>query len=248
MSSTIFDLTELNKVFMAKQVPQWWESSLNQFIAKIDDPEFPCFYAAKALNQGFLLFSFANSTMPQDVKHCAESIKEYLDYLNQIPPEAQDETTLILFINPSASREMSFEDCAEKVFQLMQGMRQLDTMDWPEHIPKEPNHPKWSYCLFGSPLFINISTPANIKRRSRNLGDGITLVIQPRESFEHFLMKLGDEAFAEQTRLSIRKRASRYDDMEWYPYIVSYGKGDEGYEMVQYAIPENNYERCPFHW
>ena len=66
----------------------------------------------------------------------------------------------------------------------IQEMHNHDVSPWPKAIPTETDHSEWSFCFGGVELFINVSCPSHTQLKSRNLGEHIVFVINPREHFD----------------------------------------------------------------
>jgi len=90
-----------------------------------------------------------------------------------------------------------------------------------------------------------MSTPMNIKRKSRNLGSNLIFVINPRERFD---IIAGDNENGRKVRKNIRNRILNYDG---YPHSNQLGTyGSNSIEWQQYGLIEQNIDRqdtCPFH-
>lgn len=93
-------------------------------------------------------------------------------------------------------------------------------------------------------LFVNISSPHHVARRSRSLGRHLALVINPRERFDVFA---GDTLSGRNTRSKIRHRIEPFDRMPHAPQLGWFGTGS--LEWSQYGLPDDNFTvptRCPF--
>lgn len=252
----IYTDSQIQSAIDNSKSPEWLKSSFNQFKDKIQDPKFPCFYAPTTMKEGNILFAYAeNTNRPEQIIKVGLAIQDYLNYIETLAAETKHKTVLAILIKPEKTQNNKHDDkyYIEQSFELMRELRKNDLSEWPKDIPQNIDDPYWSYCLYKTPLFVNISTPGNIKRKSRNLGDGVAIVMQPRESFDEFFAltlknKSAPKAIEIKIKQSIRDRVTVYDSMESYPFFITYGEGKIGYEKLQYGIPESNAEQCPFRW
>ena len=133
--------------------------------------------------------------------------------------------------------DMDVKTYHDQAWNVLQYLHDHDPKPWPTAIPTDPNDALWSFCFDGEPLFINISSPAHALRSSRNLGDGLALVIQPRVNFDHVagLQSPGGE----EIRQRIRQRMHAYDGQPHPTDLGTYGQSDN-IEWKQYALNETN--------
>ncbi|CAL4869696.1 hypothetical protein MMA231_03988 (plasmid) [Asticcacaulis sp. MM231] len=218
-------------------LPPWAKLAVGKFHDRIRDRNFPCFFAPAADRQGTIVYSFLKGTnTAADIEALLAQIGDYLHGLRSLPAQKADMTVLVAFVMPPARRQ-TLGQYARQSFDLLSELHALDPVDWPLHIPKDQNDPKWSFALFGEALFINISTPANVVRRSRNLGEGLVLIISPREVFDR-IAPAGEAG--DRVRGNIRRRSAGYDGLETAPWTTNYGMGGPGGERKQYLLPDDN--------
>ena len=219
------------------RLPQWAQSSYDAFIRKVRDNRFPCFFATTAERRGQVLYAFAETTTcDDDIEHAEATIETYLNRLERLPQAEADMTVLVLMIGPCPGSP-SLSDYADKAWNWLSHLHHRDKVPWPPDLPTDVNDPRWSYALAGVPLFINVSTPANLKRKSRNLGPNLSFIISPRDVFDR--VAPADEK-GERIRVSIRRRSANYDGIPSPPWTVRYGEGQQGGERKQYMLPDDN--------
>lgn len=129
-------------------------------------------------------------------------------------------------------------------WSVLQFWHDVDPAPWPGTVAKDPHTPHWTMCFLGVQIFVNISNPAHRRRRSRNLGPALTLVINPRERFDKVA---GDTPAGWKIRQRIRERIEAYDGLAHSPALGSYEAGE--IEWRQYGLMESNEprtDRCPF--
>lgn len=94
-------------------------------------------------------------------------------------------------------------------------MRRNQT-DHPGLAVRGPEHPDWELYLDGIGLFVNVSSPRHVARRSRNVGPAFTVIAQARESFDR------DGRASDKSRKAIRQRLLTYDDVPPHPGLGSF--------------------------
>jgi uncharacterized protein len=232
-------------------LPRWAAESLAAFRQIILAPTFPCMFATSSEQQNRLVYCFLNTaTEIKDVDIVAQAICRYLGEIAKLPQEEADLTVLIVFIKPIP--DMKLRDYGATAQALLQSLHERDVAPWPPGLPTEEDHPLWSFAFAGRPLFINISTPANRTRLSRNVGPSMTLIISPLDAFDRVA---GANAKGRRIRDTIRSRTQKYDrDLPFAPWSsFAYGQGTVGTERSQYILSDDNDEpislsirQCPF--
>lgn len=209
--------------------PAWQAKAFENFTAIVRRHDFPCFFATEALKRDFLRFTFCDPTETDGLGAFRSALIEYLDVVHGHNSPEADLTVLVVFIKPELARR-PWTVYRDQLEQVLQFLHEHDPNPWPLDIPQDPDDPLWSFCFAGVPLFVNASTPANLDRRSRNLGDSLTLVIQPREVFDRFTSEV---------RTSIRRRVSVFDRIPVSPHLGEYGDKDAR-ECWQYILSDSN--------
>ena len=227
-------------------LPDWTREGVAAFREKITDPKFPCFFAGSADRKGTVIYTFAESLHRDiDLSHSKRAIEEFLDRLKGLPEKEADMTVLVLLIKPSRERR-KVEDDAQDAFAFLSRLRYIDQTPWPEDVPTDLDDPRWSYALAGQALFVNISSPAHLARRSRNVGPCLAFIISPRDVFDRVA---GPDEAGQRKRTIIREKTTAYDDLSFFPLTaVSYGQGKIGAERAQYFISPNNEHPINFEW
>jgi FPC/CPF motif-containing protein YcgG len=241
----LFECEDLQNGCTHPDIPCWGGDAYREFRAVILDRKFPCTFAAVGLAEGLYRFAF----MPDPrAPHCADELAivmaEYLDWLNTVPPEKAMYGVLIAFCSPI---EDIGEDCYRTIFEnLLREVNLRDPAAWPAHVPKHADDAKFTFCFGGREIFVNANTPSHRRRRSRNLGPSLTLVLQPRDTF--------DEIGTGKLRETIRARVAAYDGMPASPEIGVFGD-KRNREYAGYFLSDDNDKaaarmasprRCPF--
>jgi len=132
----------------------------------------------------------------------------------------------------------------EQIFvQSLEYLIEHDSQQWDGKVPQDPDADFWTMCFNGVQIFINVSHPNHKLRRSRNLCDALTFVINPRERFDVFAPNT-KEGYS--LREKIRENIDIYDKIPRSPLLGHYLDGD--LEWPQYMLPEDNVSpplQCP---
>ena len=222
-----------------KSLPDWVGVSYSAFVETIGQENFPCFFGTIAEQREMIRYAIAPSfTDPDAIAHTLEAIYKYLDEEKVVAQNSGEDSfflTLVIFFPPG--EEGMVEDYAAKAWAFLNSLHQLDSAPWPADLPTDPHAAGWRYCLGGRSLLVTICTPPHQKRRSRNLGPGMTFVINPADLFEKLWEKRG-----EQPRREIYRRVEYYDNLAPYPLFFHWKKEEErtqSYGPVS-IIPEDN--------
>ncbi len=223
-------------------LPPWSPRSLEQFVATVRDLDFPCPFARQAQAQDSLYYAFCDSaSTPAGRAHLLVACREYLIELSSLTDTAALMAVLVAIFRPQ-ERKLPLDAYRREAWALLQWLHLHDPVPWPADVPTDPAAPTWTFCLYGTPLFVNVNTPAYRRRHSRNLGDGLVLVVQPRDAFDHIA---GDTSRGRRLRQAIRARINAYDDIAASPHLGTYG---HALESAQYAPDDANgpAPKCPF--
>jgi FPC/CPF motif-containing protein YcgG len=136
------------------------------------------------------------------------------------------------------------EEFEQLFWQQLNGLREKDNQEWPQHIPEDPHSPIWEFCYNGEPYFMYCASPAHKNRKSRHF-DYFMLAITPRWVLQEFNSSASNAA---KIKSHIRNRLSLYDSIDVHPDLNSYGNKDN-YEWKQYFLrdDETSLSKCPFH-
>lgn len=241
----LFECNHLQNGCVHPGIPPWAGSVHRQFLATILDSKFPCTFAASGLADGLYRFAFLpDPRTPRCAEELAATMAEYLHWLNTIPPEKEMYALLVVFCAPL---ENIREDAYRMIFEnLLHEVNLRDPVAWPAHVPKHADDAKFTFCFGGREIFVNANSPSHRRRRSRNLGPSLTLVLQPRDTFD----KIGTP----KVRKAIRARIAAFDGMPASPEIGVYGD-NRNREYAGYFLSDDNEKaaarmasprRCPF--
>jgi uncharacterized protein len=219
-------------------LPEWAAAAYTEIRDKVLDDAFPCTFGTAAQRRGEILYAFIG---PVDLR---DALVAYTDFLRPLAPVAASLTPLAVVMPPIA--EYTERQYFAYGWHLLQRLHEEDPHPWPARIPRDPDHPAWSYCFGGMPLFVNFKTPTHERRRSRRTSRSYMLLFQSRDGFD---VVAGDSPQGRRARDLIRRKLAAYDAVPVYPELAHYAT-DENREWRQYFVPEENAplaSRCPFH-
>lgn len=206
--------------------------------------QFPCLFAQHASQTKRLLFSFIDDLGRASFMKSASDLADYLDRTASWDGSPATAEPLVMVFHPGRVAAPDVTGYHQIAWSILQFWHDVDPAPWPGTVANDPHSPYWSMCFAGVQIFVNISNPAHCRRRSRNLGPALTLVINPRERFDRVA---GDTPAGRKIRQKIRDRIEAYDGLAHSPTLGSYQAGE--IEWLQYGLMESNEprtDRCPF--
>lgn len=210
-------------------------AAIEEFSVVVDDDRFPCTYATTALRQGTLEFVRVKWPRPADV---VAAVEAYLAKVAELPPVRAAMLALVVFLDvPDGDVEAAAWEAVEAL---------IDADPAGAAAAGPVDSPSWALTFRGIRLFVNISSPAHLRRRSRNLGSRVALVIQPRDGID--LIAPPDER-GDRIRERIRRRVDRYDAIPRSPDLSTHGNAANR-DWKQYWLadePEGWTGECPIH-
>lgn len=223
----------------------WRAGAFADIAARLTPPsEFPCTFSQNAFRRGLIRFLFVEAADEAALTAAGHDLLAYVEESRDWDGQTNTARPLLMLFAPDALPASDLAAHHAFGWKALNHWRQMDPSPWPADVPRDPHAPFWSFCLAGTQLFVNMSSPAHVRRKSRNLGRAFALVINPRERFD---VVAGNTPEGHRTRAAIRARATAYDGMPHSALLGHYQKGE--LEWVQYALPDGeNVEvgRCPF--
>jgi FPC/CPF motif-containing protein YcgG len=217
----------------------WQAKCFAQLSERLTPPsEFPCFFSQNAFSRELLLFSFVDTLERPALRDAAVDLSKFVELSRNWNGLVSTARPLIIAFSRAAASASSVSRYHDIGWKVLQAWHDFDTVPWPNDVSTDPHSPFWSMCYNGMQLFVNISNPAQIKRRSRNLGDYLLFIINPRERFD---IVAGETPEGRRVRQRIRDRIETYDGSEHCPQLGSYNAGE--IEWWQYGLVEENRER-----
>ncbi|WP_456275245.1 YqcI/YcgG family protein [Bacillus sp. AK128] len=223
----------------------WQNKAYQEFKTKLENKEkpFPCIPATQGHSLQHFRYGFIGDPRePSTLCELALLLKEY----TKTSRSYGKYTSLIVFYKTPEALKASYsvEQFEEIFWEHLNEISKLDEMDWPTHIPLDPNDPLWEFCFHNEQYFMYCGTPSHQNRQSRH-SSYFMLAITPRWVLEEFHAK---PALANKIKPQIRKRLENYDSISIHPDLNSYGQ-ENNFEWKQYFLHDDHssLSKCPFH-
>jgi FPC/CPF motif-containing protein YcgG len=217
-------------------IAPWFDRALRTFRAEVGHAEYPCHFGRRALKQQEL---FATHVEAMSFRPLADALSVFLDYVRPTPHRRQ---VLAAFVNVPGTN--THKGHGEVFWNILQYLHHADDLPWPPEFPLDPNDPGWEFCFHGTAMFVFSAAPTHLLRRSRNLGDVLVLLFQPRNVFCGIE---GGTLAGTAARRRIRERLKSWDAAETHPAMGNFGD-PSNFEWRQYVIPDDDsdmYRTCP---
>ncbi|QII38857.1 YqcI/YcgG family protein [Rouxiella badensis] len=209
----------------------------------MNDPLFPCLFARNAWKSEALNFAFVSTSSTQvDV---ISALKAFVHRTKTVKEEDRLYSPLLMVFEQTGFQNLRQEH--EFAWQRIQEMHDGDPQTWPDAIPTDPQSNEWSFCFGGIELFINISCPSHLQLRSRNLGQHVVFVINPRAHFD--IVASHKDVKGVKVREKIRRRVCNYNN-GYLPKALGFYGDEHNLEWKQYQMNEPgsaDFSRCPLH-
>ncbi|MFD4178917.1 MULTISPECIES: YqcI/YcgG family protein [Streptomyces] len=218
--------------------PDWFTRALKSFRQNVGDREYPCHFGRRALEQRELFVTYSDAS---DLSPLGTALASFLDYVRPTPERRQ---VLAAFVDISKA-DASHEDYGNAFWSILQYLHERDDAPWPEEFPATPDEASWEFSFHGTAMFVFAAAPTHLLRASRNLGDCLVLLFQPRNVFHGID---GGTPAGTAARRRIRDRLQRWDVAPSHPSMGNYGD-PSNFEWRQYFIPDDAsdmYDTCPF--
>ena len=218
--------------------PDWFAKALTAFRNSVADREYPCHFGRRALEQSQLFVTHLEADQPDAL---AAPLAAFLDFARPNPELRQ---IMSAFVN-TGDTPLGHDEYGELFWSVLQNLHDADTEPWPADIPDDANDPGWEFSFHGTPMFVFAAAPTHQLRQSRNLGQCLVLLFQPRNVFHGIE---GGTRTGMLARRRIRDRLARWDTAAPHPSMGDYGD-PSNFEWRQYFIAEDDSEafsRCPF--
>ncbi|WP_028402770.1 YqcI/YcgG family protein [Ectobacillus panaciterrae] len=222
-----------------KDLPEWLHMEFQNFSKVVSNPTFPCYFGMTALKKNELRYSFI---MQDDWSMLPQALLSFLERIKQKPLVRRG---LFLFAEPE-KEERSLDYYRAYFWKVLQYLHEKDNLQWPSHIPQDPDHYLWEFSFGGEPIFAFGNAPAYKQRKTRDLGRSLIIGFQPRIIFEGLE---GDRPKGAYSRQMVRERVEKWDGLPKHPNISHYGDLDHR-EWKQYFIGDDSKPiegKCPFH-
>lgn len=212
----------MNSLYRQGDLPKNLRIHIEAFSARVLDDDFPCFFAPVALREDQLLFGSAN---------IGEGYTEVISLFKGAVSVIVDNPDQVVVLWLEGACSTTSTDDSRMTRELLLQLLQDDAGSWPSGAPVDPVDPDWNFWYCGVDFFINVSTPKHVARRSRNLGDLFTFVIQSRASFDNIPGHKG------KIQDRIRSRIRKFDDLPPSPSLGTHGISPE---LPQFFLGDTN--------
>ncbi|MDQ2090894.1 YqcI/YcgG family protein [Marimonas arenosa] len=226
--------------------PDWHREVLDDLARSLTPPsDFPCTFSQNAFRRELIQLIFVEDTGSDARARLRADLSAYIAQARQWNGQVNTARPLVVAFSHDAVPPTDLAGYHEFGWRMLQDWHDNDPAPWPEDVARDPEEAFWSMCFDGMQLFVNMSAPAHVKRRSRNLGQHFLFIVNPRERFD---VVAGETPDGARVRGVIRSRAEAYDGMPHAPVLGKFLKGE--LEWPQYALPDDNQtfpETCPLH-
>ena len=212
--------------------PPWADQSIKDINEVLAKENFPCIFARKASQQKTISWLFCDST-PSSKGLFLKGVVKYTNFIKATLAQNRPLYPLILVIK---QENMTLEEQHKLAWSYIQYLIDNDNKEWLSEIPLDSGSHKWCLCFNQVQLFVNISASEHKVLKSRNLGQNISLVINPREIFDYIAPL--DKPKGLKIRNKIRQRVVDYNN-EDYPKELGFFGDKNNLEWKQYQLFED---------
>jgi uncharacterized protein len=180
------------------------------------------------------------SANEDDLHPLVNSLSTFLDYVRPTPKRRQ---VLAVFINIDGGR--THRANGDAFWSVLQYLHDHDDLPWPDGLAPNPDDPGWEFCFHGTAMFVFNAVPTHLVRRSRNLGNAMVLLFQPRNVFSGIE---GGTPTGTVVRRRIRDSLKSWESSGVHPAMGDFGD-PSNLEWRQYVIRDDDsemYPVCPF--
>ena len=225
--------------------PAWHREVADDLAPRLTPPSgFPCTFSQNAFRRGLVDFIFVERRDAEGLAQLRADLAAYLADAATWDGQVNTARPLVIAFSPAAVPPGDLASYHAFGWRILQDWHDNDPAPWPEDVSRDPDTPYWSMCFDGMQLFVNMSAPAHVTRKSRNLGRHFLFIVNPRERFD---VVAGETPDGARVREVIRARAEAYDGLPHAPVLGKFLKGE--LEWPQYALPDDNENfpsACPF--
>jgi len=220
-----------------REIPAWLSRALRAFAENVLHPHYPCFFGTRALNANMVYCSYVDG---RGMRHVSEALAYFLDHC-RVNPIAQ----FAVFFEPATL--LTHENVRDRFWAVLKDLQDSDPQNLDAGRPAQavdPDHPAWEFTFRNTQMFVVGISPTYRARRSRNLGDCMIMLFQPREVFDLLTETAGGGARA---RAQIRQRLRLWDGIAPHRDLGVYGERHNR-EWKQYFLPDDGRPvtgRCP---
>jgi len=222
-------------------IPSWFKMAHQNWENIILQKDFPCHFGTIAEKMGHLRYSYIENN---DISGLPNTLREFLTLSRTF---THCRHALVVFFEPELQSK-SFEYYQDFFWKIIQFLHEHDDKEWiEEDFPTNPDDPNWEFVFDGDPIFISANMPAYKQRITRNFGQCLILIFQPRRIFSDIshTSKQGKKAIH-----LIRSKVEAIEHLPIHPDLGGFGDPSKR-EWKQYVITDDYTSRdgqCPFHY
>lgn len=220
-------------------LPSWFIKEFKTFDEIVSKKDFVCHFGTMAHKKEELLFSYIDE---KETHLLPNKLSDFLKISKNNPDKRH---AWIVFVKPN--KQFNDFDYSNKYFwNMLNYLHSQDSMDWPKDWPVDPEDPNWEFIYNQEPIFVSVNGPFYKNRITRNLGNSLIIIFQPRRIFKDISHKttVGKKAIS-----LIRSKVEKQENLPIHPDLGSYGDLDKR-EWKQYLITDDeigaNNLKCPF--
>lgn len=218
-------------------LPSWLVKAYQHWTSAVNNNHFPCHFGVKAERDGHLRYTYCENN---DFSALPQTLIAFLE-LSKANPSIRH--ALVLFVQPELQiRDFNYYNVY--FWDVLSYLHEQDLRDWPNEIPIDPHDSNWEFVFHGEPVFVSGNAPFYQNRFTRNLGDCLIMIFQPRRIFADlsYTTSYGKKAIE-----SIRRKVEKIEGMPFHPDLGGY-EDQTKREWKQYLITDDNYPiegKCP---
>ena len=220
-----------------QSIPEWFKKEYAHWKEVVSDREFPCPFGTVAEINGHLRYFYVENDNFHSLPHV---LREFLD----LSRRTRTRHAFVIFIKPEIP-EKPFAYYESYFWDIINYLHVNDEMEWCEDISIHPDDANWEFCFDGEPIFVSANMPGYKHRITRNIGNSLILIFQPRRIFNDISYKTNRGKNAINL---IRSRVESIEKLPFHPDLGEYGNEDYR-EWKQYIITDGIEPRsgqCPF--
>lgn len=201
---------------------------------------FPCVYATMGYRAGdhrYVFLKSDNPAEPQNIRRIAPALREYLSIARSLGPN----TSLVIIAAPS-DKNKSVEEYNNTFWEMLRGLRIVDSEPWPQDVPESVESEKWTFCFNGEPVFPVMLTPAHAQRWSRHMSVPL-IALQPKWVLDQ-LLSTPDKRQAATGK--VRRLLKDFDQIDISPDLTSYGEEGTSEARQLCLLDKNETASCPY--
>jgi uncharacterized protein len=220
--------------------PAWVGQAYADFrrVLLAERPPFPCHFGVDGELRDANRYAYVDGETREALP---ATLERFLEVASQ---PGRDRMSLVVFVGPPEPG-VALEEYRRRFWDLLVFLHERDPEPWPEEVPRDPDDARWEFSFAGRPLFVFGSCPAYRRRRSRNLGHCLVLILQSKVVFAG----IGGETRAGRAaKRKIRQRLLAYDAVPPYADLGSADHSSSS-KWRQYFPSDDDEEpvgACPF--